>query len=279
MNNILELRNVKKTFEQFSLKDVSFELPGGFIMGFVGPNGAGKTTTIKLILNMLARDSGDIKVFGKDNLENEQIIKGKIGIVMDRTFYVEEWNLMDVEKAISPFYAEWDSAKYARMLKNYGLDAKKKVKDLSRGMKMKLLIAAALSHNADLLLLDEPTSGLDVAARSELSEILRDFVSDEKKGVLFSTHITSDLEKTADHITFIKDGGIIYTGTKDALLENWFIVKGGIDTLSKEQKEMIRGYREHSVGFDGLLEKPKLKSMPKAVVYEPAGLDEIILRI
>ncbi len=278
MNNILELNGVSKTFAKFALKDVSFALPEGFIMGFIGRNGAGKTTTIKLILNMLKKDSGIIRVFGKDHAQSEQEIKQRIGVVMDQPFYVEEWTPADLEKALLPFYAQWDPAKYSAQLEEFELDRQKKIKAFSRGMKLKLMIAAALSHQADLLILDEPTSGLDAVARNELMEILQTFISDENKGILFSTHVTSDLEKIADYITFIQDGRIVYSDIKDNLLEKYSLVKGPLGILSPAQKKLIIGYQERSVGFEGLLDRADLREMPASILAEPGNLDEIVLR-
>ena len=278
MNNVLEIKNLRKSFSEFTLNDISFELPSGYIMGFIGPNGAGKTTAIKLILNMLCKESGSVSVFGMDSTSHELEIKERIGIVMDNHFYADDWKLSEVEKALAPFYSRWDSEKFGRMLADFSLDPKKKVKDLSRGMKMKLMIAAALSHNADLLILDEPTSGLDAVARDELTDILGRFAEDENKSVFFSTHITSDLEKIADYITFIDSGEILYSDTKDGLMEKYLIVRGGLGVLNEEQKKQIIGYREHSVGFDGLAESSGLNSLPKSVIAEPSTLDEIIIR-
>lgn len=173
----LEIDEVSKKFKSFCLDRVSFKLPKGFIMGFIGPNGAGKTTTIKLILNMLNADSGVIKVFGKDNKKYEVEIKEKIGIVMDNPFYVDDWTLIDVGKALAPFYSRWDNVKYFKLLSDFSLDPKKKIKELSRGMKMKMMLSCALSHDAELLILDEPTSGLDAVARAELMEILSSFIA------------------------------------------------------------------------------------------------------
>lgn len=278
MANILEVKNLNKKFSGFSMDNVSFELPAGFIMGFIGPNGAGKTTTIKLILNMLANNGGTIRVFGKDNISAEQEIKERIGVVMDKPFYVEDWTLSAVGKSLSPFYQSWDSNKYSAMLSKFVLDPKKKVKELSRGMKMKLMIAAALSHSADLLILDEPTSGLDAVTRNELMDILREFITDENKAILFSTHITADLEKIADFITFINNGKILYSDTKDNLMEKYVIVKGGLGVLTSEQKKRVIGYREHSVGFDGLVDSAAISSFPKSIITEPSNLDEIVVR-
>ncbi|MDK2952453.1 MAG: type transport system ATP-binding protein [Kosmotogales bacterium] len=278
MNNILELNGVFKSYKTFALEDITFALPRGFVMGFIGPNGAGKTTTIKLILNMLQRNAGTIKVFGKDNIFYEQEIKEKIGVVMDNTFYVDEWSLKDIERTLKPFYKRWDSGKYNSFLSDFRLDVNKKVKEISRGMKMKLMIAIALSHEADLLILDEPTSGLDAVARNELMEILSEFIEDENKGVLFSTHVTPDLEKIADYITVINNGRILYSGIKDDLLEKYVIIRGGLDVLDDEFKTKIIGCREHNVGFDGLIDSSVLPLLPKNIITERSNLDEIIVR-
>ena len=189
MNNILEVNNIAKNYTGFSLKDVSFEVPTGYIMGFIGPNGAGKTTTIKSILNLISTDAGTVKLFGMDSKADSTKINEQIGVVMDAPFFVDDWTVADVETAVAPFYAHWDRNKYTELLKSFNLDKKKKVKELSRGMKVKLMLAVALSHNAKLLILDEPTSGLDPVAREELCEMLSDFISDESRSILFSTQI------------------------------------------------------------------------------------------
>lgn len=203
MNNILEVEGLCKSYEHFSLQNISFELPAGYVMGLIGPNGAGKTTTIKSIFQAIAPDSGSVRMFGHEVTAQNVSLKEDIGIVLDHLFYIDEWTVSDVERALSPFYENWDSQKYAFCIQNFHLDPARKLKELSRGMKIKLMVSVALSHDAKLLILDEPTSGLDPVARSELMEILRDFVQDERRSVLFSTHITSDLEKVADFITFI----------------------------------------------------------------------------
>lgn len=281
MCNLIEIENVTKHFAGFALRDVTFALPQGYIMGFIGPNGAGKTTTIKLILNMLARDYGSIRVFGLDNRSAEAEIKERIGVVFDQPFYVEEWTLREVERALAPFYQTWQSARYHQLLRDFDLDPQKQVKALSRGMKMKLMIAAALSHDAQLLILDEPTSGLDPVARDELLEILTAFMTDERhgatRGILFSTHITSDLEKIADYITFIRDGALVYTGPKDHLLEASVIVRGGRGELSATQQAQVMGYREYSTGFEALANAAQLAQLPKGLLVEPATLEEIVI--
>lgn len=277
MNNVLEISNVTKDYKKFKIDNISFNLPKGYIMGFIGANGAGKTTTIKLILNMIKRESGEIKVFGLDNIREEERIKEQIGVVFDECYYLEDWTLNDVEKAVSMFYKNWNSSIYEKYLKEFNLARDKKVKDLSRGMRMKLMIAVAFSHEAKLLILDEPTSGLDPVARDEFLDILRDYIEDEEKSVIFSSHITSDIEKIADYITYINNGKIIFTGEKDEFLEKYCIIKGGKEDITESQKKEIIGLRIHSTGFEGLIELKKAVGFSSKVIIEKASLDEIMI--
>ena len=277
MNNVLEINNITKDYKKFKIDNISFNLPKGYIMGFIGANGAGKTTTIKLILNMIKRDSGEIKVFGLDNIREEERIKEQIGVVFDECYYLEDWTLNDVEKAVSIFYKNWNSSIYEKYLKEFNLARDKKVKDLSRGMRMKLMIAVAFSHEAKLLILDEPTSGLDPVARDEFLDILRDYIEDEEKSVIFSSHITSDIEKIADYITYINNGKIIFTGEKDEFLEKYCIIKGGKEDITESQKKEIIGLRIHSTGFEGLIELKKAVGFSSKVIIEKASLDEIMI--
>ncbi|MCL1965453.1 MAG: ABC transporter ATP-binding protein [Firmicutes bacterium] len=276
MSNVLDVRGLRKSYGSFTLNDVTFVVPRGFITGFIGPNGAGKTTTLKLILGVIRADSGSVKVFGRDN-GGGSVHNDEIGVVTDAPMYVDDWTVSDVEAAISPFYRGWDKRAFAEYTKQFGLDPRKKVKELSRGMKGKLQIAAALSHNARLLLLDEPTSGLDPVARDEICDLLQAFVTDENKSVLFSTHITSDLEKIADSIVFILNGSIVFTGAKDDLLEKYARVTGGLRDLNGEQKKIVIGYREHGTGFEGMAETANIGKLPKGVLAEEISLDEIIV--
>ncbi|MDW7655784.1 MAG: ABC transporter ATP-binding protein [Bacillota bacterium] len=279
MQSILEVSGLNKRFAAFSLENVTFEMPTGFIMGFIGPNGAGKTTTIKTILNMINYQSGEIKIFGIDSKDNGDRIYEQIGVVMDTPFYADEWTAADVEAAVSPYYQHWNGEKYVCLLRQFAIDHKKKVKELSRGMKVKLMIAVALSHDAKLLILDEPTSGLDPVARDELCEMLSEFVTDENRSVLFSTHITADLEKIADYITFILNGRIIFTGPKEDLLENYVMVKGGLNEIDAQMKNLLIGLREHGTGFEGMIETANLNKLPGSLLAEPVTLDEIIIHM
>jgi len=278
MLNAIEIKNLKKKYGQYGVEDVTFNVPTGYIMGFVGKNGAGKTTTIKSILNMIKRDSGEILLFGEDNLLKEASVKKRIGVVMDSPFYEENWTLIQIGKALKPFYKYWDDAKFMEMLNKFQLDPNKTVKGLSRGMKMKIMIACALAHDPDLLILDEPTSGLDAVARDELLEVLRNFVASDNKTVLFSTHITSDLEKIADFIAFINDGKIVHTDTKDNLISKYVVVKGGGKTLSQPQKELIVGFKENSYNYEGIILRESVNQLPKDVVIENCTLDEMVVR-
>ena len=279
MNNAIEVEGLSRDFKGFSLRDVTFSLPVGYIMGFVGKNGAGKTTTIRLIVNMLARKSGSVKVFGLDNIADEQKIKQDIGAVFDEIFFVGTWKVSEVEKAIKGFYINWNSALFSKYLKIFDLPADRKVKDLSRGMKMKLMLAVALSHEAKLLILDEPTSGLDPVARDELLDILSEYIADGEKTVLFSTHITSDLERIADYITLIDNGKIFYTGTKDNLIDNYRIIKGGPEDLNDILRKKIIGLSANKTGFSGLIHRADTKRLPDKIVTEAATIDEILVYV
>jgi len=279
MNNAIEVNELCKDYGDFSLNNISFSLPAGYIMGYVGQNGSGKTTTIRLILNMTARNNGNIRIFGMDNILEEQKIKQDIAVVLDDIFFVENWKVYEVEKAVKGFYDNWDSKLFYQYLNSFNLPINKKVKDLSRGMKMKLMLAVAMSHDAKLLILDEPTSGLDPVARDELLEILSAYISDGQRSVLFSTHITSDLEKIANYITLIDKGNIFYTGTKDDLLESFYVIKGGLDEFTNQIQEKIIGVTTHNTGFTGLMPASEVKDLSKNIIIEISTIDEILVYI
>ncbi len=279
MTSAIEIEGLRKEYRDFTLRDVSFALPQGYIMGFVGKNGAGKTTTIRLILNIIARNAGTVRILGMDSMRDEQAIKQDIGVVFDDIFFVDSWKVSEVEKAIRGFYAKWDGSLFARYIRDFDLPAGKKVKELSRGMKMKLMLAVAMSHKAKLLILDEPTSGLDPVARDELLNILGEYISDGEKTILFSTHITADLEKIADYITLIDNGSIFYTGTKDDLLESFVVVKGGPDDLEEPLRARIIGLAANNAGFSGLLPASEAKHLARTIIRETPAIDEILVYI
>lgn len=216
--NILEINNLKKAYPSFTLNSVSFNVPQGSIVGFIGRNGAGKSTTLKSVLGMVHADGGDVIFDGKNVRDNEKYFKENIGVALGGVDFYPKKKLSEITKVTSMFYSEWENEKYRHYLSVFELDENKRVDQLSSGMRVKYLIALALSHNAKLLIMDEPTSGLDPVSRDELVELFRAIVKDGSRSILFSTHITSDLEKCADNIIFIKDGNIIHSGTKDSFL-------------------------------------------------------------
>ena len=210
--NVLEVRELRKTYPAFTLKDVSLDVPQGGIVGFIGRNGAGKSTTLKSILGLVHPDGGTVRAFGLDYAANEAAIRRRIGVVLGGIDFYPKKKVGVITDVTRRFYSNWDEDKYRHYLELFAIDESKRVDQLSSGMKVKYMIALALSHSAELLILDEPTSGLDPVSRDELVELFRRIVADGSRSILFSTHITSDLEKCASHIAFIKDGGMLYDG-------------------------------------------------------------------
>ncbi|MDE7302129.1 MAG: ABC transporter ATP-binding protein [Oscillospiraceae bacterium] len=279
MENILEISGLCKSYDDFSLKSVSFSLPRGFIMGFVGENGSGKTTTIRSILNMAKIDSGSISVFGLDSVTDTITIKERLGVVFDSLYLAEHLNVRQIEQQLKPFYKDWDSKEFFRRIKEFDLPENRKVGDFSKGMKMKLMIAIALSHKAELIILDEPTSGLDPVARDELLDILAEYIEDENRGVLFSTHITADVERIADYVTILHSGKVWYTGTKDELTESYAVIKGAEKDIPAALKEKLIGFHAYRNGFDALIKTDDLFGLPNTLEYEKASIDEILVYI
>ncbi|MDQ0149989.1 ABC transporter ATP-binding protein [Eubacterium multiforme] len=276
--NALEVINIRKRYKDFLLEDISFNLPKGFIMGLVGPNGAGKTTTIKAIMNLIKLDKGQIKIFGENLIDNEVKIKDKIGFVYDDCYAYEDFSINENKKLIAPFYSKWDEDKFKFYIDKFKLNDKKKVKDLSKGQKVRFSLAIALSHNAELLILDEPTSGLDPVFRSELLDILFDLIRDEEVSILYSTHITSDLEKLADYITFINNGKVEFSIEKDSLLEEYFIVKGPLEVFDDNIRKYLIGTRKSKYNFEGLTKNSEeLNRNFDNLIFERATLDDIIV--
>lgn len=279
INSILEVNNLKKTYKDFTLNNISFTLERGYIMGFIGPNGAGKSTTIKLIMNLLHKDNGDIKIFGLDNLKHEKEVKNRIGFVYDENYYYEDLTMESMKKIISPFYSKWDEVSFKEYMKEFDLDPKKKIKTLSKGMKMKFSLAIALSHNAELIIMDEPTSGLDPVFRREILDILYSLIQDENKSVFFSTHITTDLEKIADYITFINNGNIVFSKPKDEILESYGIVKGGLELLDNSTRKEFISINENRFGFEALSNDiGRIKRLFRnEVIIEKPSLEDIMV--
>lgn len=243
MENIIEIKGLSKHYTKFTLDNVNLVVPQGTVMGFIGENGAGKSTTIKAILGLFRRDAGEVTVFGEDseNLSNET--KEKIGVVFDTLPYPKNLTVAQLEKVLSGIYKTWDTEKFFGYMTKFGLPLKTKIKGFSRGMEMRLSIAAALSHNPSLLVLDEPTGGLDPVMRSEILDIFLDFMQDETHSILISTHITSDLEHIADYICFIHQGRIVFTEERNEMLEKYRILKCTAEDVEKMDKKDIIGMR------------------------------------
>lgn len=262
----------------FTLDDVTFDLPSGYIMGLVGPNGAGKSTLIKLILNMTARDAGRIEVLGLDAIADEERAKEQLGVVLDSSYFIEYMTVDAVERTSSPMYPLWDHNLFDAYLRRFGLGRNKKIKDLSRGMQMKLMLAVALSHDAKLLILDEPTSGLDVLSRDELMDILSDYVADGGHSVIFSTHITADLERCADFLAYITNGMLYYSGPKDEFEDAFRLVKGGPDELTDGLQRAMVGIRTYATGFDALVRTQDIPHIggTDGLLTQHASIEDVI---
>lgn len=276
--NILEIRELSKDYGDFVLDKISFSLPRGVIMGLIGENGAGKSTTINCILNEIQKSSGTIRIFGKDHSTDEIEIKDRLGVVFDENHFPDIFTPEEIGKFMSGIYSAWEWQLYHQFLEKFELPKDKKIKAFSKGMKVKLAFAVALSHNAELLILDEATSGLDPIIRDDVLDMLIDFVQDESHSVLVSSHITSDLEKVADYITFIHKGKLIFTQDKDTLIDNYGIISCGAAVFDTINKSEVIAYRKEDYQFKVLVNNrtKAAKQYPNAIV-SPATIEEIML--
>ena len=274
-SNAIEIRSLCKHYKGFSLDDLNLDLPYGCVLGLVGENGAGKSTTIRLIMDTLERDGGTVSVLGADNQSKEFLdLKEDIGVVLDETFVPEVINAKQMGKIMAGTYKNWDQAVYDGWIRRFELPLDKKFKDYSRGMTMKLGIAAALSHNAKLLLLDEATGGLDPMVREELLEVFADFAAQDGHAVLLSSHIVSDLERICDYIAFLHKGRLVLCEEKDLLLDKYGILKCSKEQLANIPQEAIHGRRVGTYGVEALVER---EFMPRDAVVDRASLEDIIL--
>lgn len=276
--NAIEIKEICKKYKDFSLNNVSFNVPKGSIVGFIGQNGAGKTTTIKSVLNIIKTDSGRINIFGMDNVKDEKKIKEDIAVVFDEIPFQEEFTPNNLNKIMKSIYDSWDEAVYKGYVEMFGIPYNKKIGELSKGMKMKLQIATALSHNARLLIMDEATGGLDPVVRSEILDIFFDFIQDESNSILMSSHITSDLEKIADYIVFIDKGNILLSGYKDDILSGHAIIKCAKDEFVNIDKEYIVSSRQSEFGVEALTyDISKFEDKYKGMVIDRATLEDIMV--
>lgn len=280
MKTALSIENLSKQYPGFLLDHISFQVPEGSIMGLIGENGAGKSTTIKLILNMIHRDSGNITLFGQEMEENERGMKDQLGVVFSELNMPDTFDGKIVNRIMKGIYSGWEEGTFFEKLDSFGLDRDSKLKGYSRGMRVKLAIAIALSHQARLLIMDEPTSGLDPVIRAEILNLLLDFIQDEQHSILISSHIVGDLERIADYITFIHKGNILLSEEKDQLLEKYQILKGPREIFTQFRPESLIGYRENLFGAEAMIETGELGRRignQPGVVVEPARIEDIML--
>lgn len=276
--NAIEISGVTKRYEGFTLDNVSFNVPKGSIMGFIGQNGAGKTTTIRSLLNITNIDEGEIRLLGLDHLDGEFEIKKRLAVVFDELPFHDVFNASDMARIFEGLYPEWDNAVYSAYLERFKLPAKKKIGQYSKGMKMKLQIACALSHNAELLVMDEATTGLDPVVRDEILHIFMEYLRDGERSILMSSHITGDLEKIADSVTFIDKGKILLSGYKDVILETHGVLKCGKDEIGNIDRADIVSVRANEFGAEVMLcDRESAAHKYGGAIVDPASLDDIML--
>lgn len=278
MDYILEVKDLEKKYMDFTLDKISFSIPSGTIVGLIGENGAGKSTTINAILNLIKKDGGEIKVLGKEMTDSDTGMRNEIGVVFDGNNFYETLTPRKIGNIMAKVYSNWDMSCFEDYLKRFQLPVNKEIKQFSKGMKMKFTIAVALSHNPRLLILDEATSGLDPIVRDEVLDIFLDFVQDETHAVLVSSHITSDLEKIADYITFIHKGKLIFSLSKDELIYNYGIIKCGREQFMKMDSDDIITYRKKDYEYEILVsDKTRMERKYKNCLMNDVTIDDIML--
>lgn len=280
MKNAIEIEKLKKNYPEFSLDIDELKIPSGVVVGLIGENGAGKTTLIKLILKIINKESGKIKIFNKDLEEQELQIKEDIGVVLDNTFFPENLNSKNINTIMKNVYKNWDSKLFYKYLSDFGIKDNQILKTMSKGMKKKVEIATALSHHPKLLILDEATSGLDPIVRNEVLDLFLDFISDEEHTIILSSHITSDLEHISDYIIFINKGNIVLESSKDEIIDNYGILKCNVDELGKIDKEDIVSFKKNKYNYEVLINnKTKLSKKYKDFVIDKITLEDLMLLI
>ena len=279
MNKTIEIKNLIKRYDSnFQLGELSLDIPSGEIIGLIGENGAGKTTLIKSILGILQVNKGEIKIFGNDTIKNAAKIKEDIGVVLDNTFFPEILNAKDIDSIMKSIYQSWDSKLYYDYLKNFDIPVDSIIKKLSKGMRKKLEIATALAHHPKLLVLDEPTSGLDPVVRNEVLDIFLKFIEDDEHTILFSTHITSDLEHIADEIIFIDEGKVLLNKSRDDILDNYGILKCSLEEFSSIDKNDFVTYKKNKYSYDILVsDRNKVSKKYKDMVVDKITLEDLMV--
>lgn len=272
--NALEIKNLTKIYPDFTLDNLNLTLPSGCIMGLIGENGAGKSTTIKLILNMIRKDGGTITILGRDNEDGVELTKEEVGVVMDEVGIPDCLNAEQVGNVMKNTFSNWDESEYCRLLDRLSLPRKKEFKEFSRGMKMKLGIAVALSHNSRLLILDEATSGLDPVVRDEVVEMFSDFTRDEDRSILISSHIVSDLEKLCDYVAFLHKGKLLLCEEKDLLLAEYGLIHCTADELQALPAETVRYKKENPYGVEAMVRR---SAVPAGIDVSPISIEELFV--
>ena len=280
MKNAIEIRGLCKSFGDFALDRIDLTLPGGSIMGLIGENGAGKTTTIKCILNLIRRDAGEITIWGHDNLREEKLAKRDVGVVLDECFFHDSLRPRDLDRVLGPVFPDWDRGLYGDYLDKFRLPANKLIREFSRGMKMKLSLAAALAHRPRLLILDEATAGLDPVVRDEILDEFLAFIQDEDHAILISSHITSDLEKAADYITYLHQGKVVLSEAKDVILDSYGRAAGTAEQLARVDPADLVRVRRGSFGWEGLVaDRAAFRRKYRDLLVEKTTLEDIMLFI
>ena len=280
MKNAIEIRGLCKSFGDFALDRIDLTLPGGSIMGLIGENGAGKTTTIKCILNLIRRDAGEISIWGRDNLREERAAKAGVGVVLDECFFHDSLRPRDLDRVLGPVFPDWDRGLYGDYLDKFRLPANKLIREFSRGMKMKLSLAAALAHRPRLLILDEATAGLDPVVRDEILDEFLAFIQDEDHAILISSHITSDLEKAADYITYLHQGKVVLSEAKDVILDSYGRAAGTAEQLARVDPADLVRVRRGSFGWEGLVaDRAAFRRKYRDLLVEKTTLEDIMLFI
>lgn len=278
MENVVELKNVTKQFKEFSVKNINLQVKQGFVTGFIGENGAGKSTTIKMMMNLLKPDAGEVKLFGLDYKSHEKAIKERIGFVCDSNIFFEGLNMKDIKRIVAPAYKQWDDTLFYSYVEQFKLPLNKAIKTFSKGMQMKASLAIALSHHAELIIMDEPTAGLDPIFRRELLDLLQELMIEDNRTIFFSTHITTDLDRIADYIAFMQNGELVFNQSIHNVAENYALVKGGVDLLDRDtEKDFVHIHRS-SMGFEALTDNIKevKNTFGDTVVIERASLEDIM---
>lgn len=276
--NVIEVSGLAKQYSRFAMKDVSLDIKQGFITGLIGPNGAGKSTLIRMLMGMTVPGAGEIRIFGQPMPRSEDAIRQRIGFVSEECNYYEHLTIAAMKRVIAPFYRHWDEKRFNEYLHRFELHPKAKIRSLSKGMKMKLSLCFALSHRAELLIMDEPTAGLDPVFRRELLDILADLMLDEGRSILFSTHITTDLDRVADYIVFLHQGKVVFNESRERVFEKYALVKASPELLDRDVRGLFVGIRETAVGFEGLTERrdEAVRLFGNEAVVERPTLEDIM---